>query len=41
MWANSSWHNPSNNATVPVPRNRDISELLACKFCKDLGIPPP
>jgi hypothetical protein len=37
----SIWHNPANNATVPVPRGREVADILARKICKDLGIPPP
>jgi len=29
-------HNPKNGATQPIPRHRDINELLARKILRDL-----
>ena len=36
----SWWHNPDLNKRSAVPRHVEISDLLAKKICKDLGIPP-
>ncbi len=36
----SWWHNPVLNKRSAVPRNNEISDILARKICKDLGIPP-
>jgi len=34
--------NPKNPAVkVPVPRHKEISNLLAIKICKELDIPAP
>ncbi len=30
------YHNPRNGATQPIPRHREINELLARKILKDL-----
>ena len=35
----SWWHNPSLNTRTAVPRHNEISDELARKICKDLGIP--
>jgi mRNA interferase HicA len=35
----SWWHNPSQNRRSAVPRHNEISDQLAKKICKDLGIP--
>ena len=35
----SWWHNPAMNRRSAVPRHTEISDLLANKICKDLGIP--
>jgi mRNA interferase HicA len=35
----SWWHNPSQNKRTAVPRHSEISDELAKKICKDLGIP--
>jgi len=35
------WANPDTRATAPIPRHTDISDVLARRICKDLGIPPP
>ena len=31
--------NPANKVTASVPRHTTISDRLAAKICKDLGIP--
>ena len=31
------WHNPATGRSQPVPRHREINELLAKKIIKDLG----
>jgi mRNA interferase HicA len=36
----SWWHNPSQNRRSVIPRHNEISDILARKICKDLGIPP-
>lgn len=36
----SWWHNPEQNRRSAVPRHNEISDVLARKICKDLGIPP-
>ncbi len=36
----SWWHNPALNKRSAVPRHKEISDILAKKICKDLGIPP-
>ncbi len=36
----SWWHNPALNKRSAVPRHIEISDILANKICKDLGIPP-
>ena len=33
--------NPDNNRVSTVPRHSEISDILARKICKDLGISPP
>lgn len=33
--------NPGNGKTAPVPRHKEISNLLAEKICKELEIPSP
>jgi len=35
----SWWHNSSQNKRTAVPRHNEISDELAKKICKDLGIP--
>ena len=35
----SWWRNPSQNRHSAVPRHNEISDDLAKKICKDLGIP--
>ncbi|MBI3362498.1 MAG: type II toxin-antitoxin system HicA family toxin [Chloroflexi bacterium] len=35
----SWWHNPAANKRSAVPRHNEISDTLAKKICKDLGIP--
>jgi mRNA interferase HicA len=36
----SWWHNPSQNKRSAVPRHTEISDILAGKICKDLGVTP-
>ncbi|MEK6302526.1 MAG: type II toxin-antitoxin system HicA family toxin [Acidobacteriota bacterium] len=36
----SWWQNPSSNKRSAVPRHNEISDALARKICKDLGILP-
>ena len=36
----SWWQNPDLNKRSAIPRHREISDLLAKKICKDLGVPP-
>ncbi len=36
----SWWHNPSSNKRSAIPRHREISDILARKICKDLGVEP-
>lgn len=35
----SWWINPSLNKRSAVPRHKEISDQLANKICRDLGIP--
>lgn len=35
----SWWHNPLLNKRSAVPRHTELSDLLANKICKDLGVP--
>lgn len=35
----SWWHNPSQNKRSAVPRHSEITDQLANKICKDLGVP--
>ncbi len=37
----SWWQNPELNKRSAVPRHSVISDILAAKICKDLGIPLP
>ncbi len=37
----SVYWNPADRRTSSVPRHREVSDLLARKICKDLGIPEP
>ncbi|MGQ9651250.1 MAG: type II toxin-antitoxin system HicA family toxin [Phycisphaerae bacterium] len=37
----SWWCNPANNRRSAVPRHSEISDVLARKICRDLGIPEP
>jgi len=37
----SWWHNPRQNKRSAVPWHSEISDILAKKICKDLGIDPP
>ncbi|HVO43241.1 MAG TPA: type II toxin-antitoxin system HicA family toxin, partial [Aggregatilineales bacterium] len=36
----SWWHNTILNKRSAVPRHNEISDILAKKICRDLGIPP-
>jgi mRNA interferase HicA len=36
----SWWHNPALNKRSAVPRHTEMSDDLANKICKDLGIEP-
>lgn len=35
----SWWHNPPLNKRSAVPRHTELSDILANKICKDLGVP--
>ncbi|WHZ16051.1 MAG: hypothetical protein OJF52_002899 [Nitrospira sp.] len=35
----SIYFNPSKKQTTSIPRHTEISDRLAVKICKDLGIP--
>jgi mRNA interferase HicA len=35
----SWWYNPDLNKKSAVPRHNEVSNILAAKICKDLGIP--
>lgn len=35
----SWWHNPEQNRRSAVPRHNEITDQLANKICKDLGVP--
>jgi mRNA interferase HicA len=37
----SWWGNPQNNRRSAVPRHNEISDYLARKICRDLGIMEP
>ena len=37
----SWWENPALNKRSAVPRHAEISDILANKICKDLGVVPP
>jgi len=36
----SWWHNALQNKRSAVPRHNEVSDILANKICKDLGIKP-
>lgn len=36
----SWWHNPALNERTAVPRHTELSDILANKICRDLGISP-
>ena len=36
----SWWTNPAQKKRSAVPRHNEITDLLARKICKDLGVPP-
>jgi mRNA interferase HicA len=38
--AHSLWTNPATGAVEAVPRHTEISNILARKICRGLGIPP-
>jgi len=35
------YNNPNNKKNVPVPRHREIKNMLAKKICQQLEIDPP
>ena len=37
----SWWENRTLNKRTAVPRHTEISDVLAMKICKDLGVEPP
>jgi mRNA interferase HicA len=37
----SWWGNPRNNRRSAVPRHSEISDFIARKICRDLGIASP
>ncbi|MBU1693393.1 MAG: type II toxin-antitoxin system HicA family toxin [Verrucomicrobia bacterium] len=37
--SHSWWGNPTQNRHSSIPRHTEISDQLARKICKDLGIP--
>jgi len=37
----SWWENAALNRRSAIPRHTEISDILARKICKDLGIEPP
>jgi predicted RNA binding protein YcfA (HicA-like mRNA interferase family) len=37
----SIYHNPQTGAVSSVPRHTELSDFLARKICRDLGIPLP
>ena len=37
----SWWHNPAQNRRSAVPRHREITDHLAQKICRDLGVKDP
>jgi len=36
----SWWWNPAQNKRSSIPRHSEISDILAVKICKDLGVEP-
>ncbi|MCX7066685.1 MAG: type II toxin-antitoxin system HicA family toxin [Methylococcales bacterium] len=36
----SWWQNPLQNRRFAIPRHSEISDILANKICKDLGVKP-
>lgn len=36
----SWWQNPQQNRRSAIPRHSEISDILANKICKDLGVKP-
>ncbi len=39
--SHSWWYHPVLNTRSAVPRHNEVSDHLAKKICKDLGVPPP
>jgi mRNA interferase HicA len=39
--SHSLWCNPRTGAVEAVPRHTEISNVLAQKICKNLGVPDP
>lgn len=39
--SHSVYWNPANRKTSAVPRHSEVSDRLAAKICRDLGIPAP
>jgi len=37
--AHSLWCNPNTGQVEAGPRHNEISDLLACKICRGLGVP--
>jgi predicted RNA binding protein YcfA (HicA-like mRNA interferase family) len=37
----SIYANPVNGYQTPIPRHREIADLLARKICRDLEVPAP
>lgn len=37
----SIYHNPATNQQAAVPRHREVSNIMARKICRLLGIPDP
>lgn len=36
----SWWHHPQNHKRSAIPRHKEITDNLARKICKDLGVKP-
>ncbi|EFO80393.1 hypothetical protein OSCT_1752 [Oscillochloris trichoides DG-6] len=39
--SHSIYENPAKGLRTPVPRHREIADLLAKKICRDLEVPEP
>jgi mRNA interferase HicA len=37
----SIYTNPLNGYQTPIPRHREVADLLARKICRDLEVPAP